>query len=203
MAQMVGNHDVTRFISEAMPNGAQGFNAWYDPAPKVDDTQAHGALQLALAFVMTMPGVATLYYGDEIGMAGGRDPDNRRPMRFSSMWTSAESQTARHVRRLGQLRRCMAPFNREPVNFLRTEAERLAYLRYNTAKDALLVVLSRSPSKNSMDLQIEGSLVSQSGRMVDILSGHVYDVTKTGIRGISTRPNQRLPWSIQKTPVPK
>ncbi|MBK8137615.1 MAG: hypothetical protein IPK52_17675 [Chloroflexi bacterium] len=29
---------------------------------------------------MTYPGVPCVYYGDEIGLPGGVDPDNRRPM---------------------------------------------------------------------------------------------------------------------------
>ncbi|MFC6163922.1 glycoside hydrolase family 13 protein [Lactiplantibacillus dongliensis] len=34
-------------------------------------------LQLAVAMLMTLPGVPCLYYGDEAKMTGGKDPDNR------------------------------------------------------------------------------------------------------------------------------
>jgi glycosidase len=34
----------------------------------------------AVLFQMTYPGVPCIYYGDEVGMEGGRDPDNRRAM---------------------------------------------------------------------------------------------------------------------------
>ena len=190
MANMVGNHDVTRFISEAMPSGANRYNAWHDPAPAVDDSEAHGALQLALAFVITMPGVATLYYGDEIGIAGGRDPDNRRPMRFPENVDKRRVADGATCEATRELRRCMSPFNRDPVEFLRTEAERLAYLTLEQhSEDALLVVLSRSP-KNSMDLQIEAASClrvvewSTYSRGMSTMShgGH--------IRDISTRHNQ-------------
>lgn len=36
------------------------------------------ALKLAYALVLTMRGTPQLYYGDEIGLQGGEDPDNRR-----------------------------------------------------------------------------------------------------------------------------
>jgi glycosidase len=44
-------------------------------------TMARGdvtALQLATLFQMCYPGAPSIYYGDEIGIEGGRDPDSRR-----------------------------------------------------------------------------------------------------------------------------
>jgi neopullulanase len=52
------NHDVPRFAS------AEGSS----PAK----------LKLALGLTLTLRGIPELYYGDEIGMPGGGDPDNRR-----------------------------------------------------------------------------------------------------------------------------
>lgn len=37
-------------------------------------------LKLAFALQMTLPGSPLLYYGDEVGLTGGNDPDNRRGM---------------------------------------------------------------------------------------------------------------------------
>jgi glycosidase len=51
------NHDVPRFA------GAEG-----SPLEK---------LKLAFGLVLTLRGIPELYYGDEIGMTGGNDPDNR------------------------------------------------------------------------------------------------------------------------------
>lgn len=39
-------------------------------------------LKAAVAFVMTYPGAPCVYYGDETGMEGDRDPDNRRCMEW-------------------------------------------------------------------------------------------------------------------------
>jgi glycosidase len=59
------NHDVPRFAS------AEGSS----PAK----------LKLALGLTLTLRGIPELYYGDEIGMPGGGDPDNRRD--FPGGWT--------------------------------------------------------------------------------------------------------------------
>jgi glycosidase len=53
-----GNHDVPRFAS------AEGSSA--------------AKLKLAFGLTLTLRGIPQLYYGDEIGMPGGGDPDNRR-----------------------------------------------------------------------------------------------------------------------------
>jgi neopullulanase len=60
-----GNHDVARFAS------AEGSS----PAK----------LKLAFALALTLRGIPQLYYGDEIGMPGGGDPDNRRD--FPGGWS--------------------------------------------------------------------------------------------------------------------
>jgi glycosidase len=52
------NHDVPRFAS------AEGSSA--------------AKLKLAFGLTLTLRGIPELYYGDEIGMQGGGDPDNRR-----------------------------------------------------------------------------------------------------------------------------
>jgi glycosidase len=58
LAPFFANHDVPRFAS------AEGSS----PAK----------LKLAFGLALTLRGVPEIYYGDEIGMAGGGDPDNRR-----------------------------------------------------------------------------------------------------------------------------
>jgi glycosidase len=58
LVTFLGNHDTKRFLSEP---GA-------DPA----------ALRLAFGLLATMRGMPQLYYGDELAMTGGDDPDNRK-----------------------------------------------------------------------------------------------------------------------------
>lgn len=62
----IDNHDVPRFANE--------------PGWGVAEDEIRRRTLLALDLVFTLPGIPQLYYGDEIGMYGGGDPDNRRDL---------------------------------------------------------------------------------------------------------------------------
>ncbi len=82
MSNHLSNHDITRF----------GDRAGGDI----------GKTYLGLFFQMTYVGVPTIYYGDEYGMSGGADPDNRRTMD----WTLAteDNKAIALCRRLAEIR---------------------------------------------------------------------------------------------------
>lgn len=62
---LIGSHDTSRFLFESG-----------------GDTNR---LKLAATYQFTHPGAPVIYYGDEIGMTGGNDPDNRRPMAWNNI----------------------------------------------------------------------------------------------------------------------
>jgi glycosidase len=61
-------------------------------------------MEMLMAFLMTTPGVPCIYYGDEIGMPGGNDPDNRRMMHFND-WNSPQAMLHKATQKLVNLRR--------------------------------------------------------------------------------------------------
>ena len=88
MGNISGNHDIPRFISYA--SKALGFmedekEAGWTRNIEIIDTIGYNKLKLLSAFNLTIPGVPVIYYGDEIGMVGAGDPDNRRPMIFDGL----------------------------------------------------------------------------------------------------------------------
>lgn len=88
MGNITGNQDRGRFISYA--GGSLKFNedaklaGWTRDIEVGNPIAYQKAAQLA-AFISTIPGVPVIYYGDEIGMPGGNDPDNRRMMKFNKL----------------------------------------------------------------------------------------------------------------------
>lgn len=88
MGVITGNHDLTRFMglaSKAVRPDEDPKEAGYNRKIEIIDRKGFDKLQMLLAFIMTVPGIPIVYYGDEIGMVGAGDPDNRRPMRFENL----------------------------------------------------------------------------------------------------------------------
>lgn len=89
---LFGSHDSNRIGSHIVNRGIGEFREWNDyfnlskPAEnpnyhvrKPNDKEL--AMQkLFVVFQMTYVGAPMVYYGDEVGMWGGNDPDNRKPM---------------------------------------------------------------------------------------------------------------------------
>ena len=73
--------------------------------PQPAERAPYERLGLAFVVMMTNPGVPLYYYGDEVGLAGGGDPDNRRAMPWDDT-TLNDGQLALRalVERLGTLR---------------------------------------------------------------------------------------------------
>ena len=89
MGNISGNQDRVRFISYA--DGSVSFEedgknaGWTRDIEHQNEAIGFERLALLHAFNFTIPGIPIVYYGDEIGMPGGNDPDNRRMMRFDNL----------------------------------------------------------------------------------------------------------------------
>lgn len=88
MGNISGNQDRARFISYA--DGSVGFDedaklAGWTRTINNRGGDSYTRLIMLHAFNQFVPGVPCLYYGDEIALPGGNDPDNRRMMQFDGL----------------------------------------------------------------------------------------------------------------------
>jgi glycosidase len=95
MSPFVGNHDLGRVIH--MAEDAPAWDEWSNndkarswSSQPVQPTQASAYERLANAYavLLTNRGAPLLYYGDEVGLAGAGDPDNRRMMPWTGLSTN-------------------------------------------------------------------------------------------------------------------
>src|SRR5262249_18484239 len=110
MSTFIGNHDVPRTIHFAQDNplwgdpwdGGKDRN-WNNQPGTVAEQSAYERLSVALAILLTNKGIPLIYYGDEVGMAGAGDPDNRRFMQWSN-YNAGQSLLLDRVKKLGAFR---------------------------------------------------------------------------------------------------
>jgi glycosidase len=105
MGYITGNQDRGRFISYAggdLQFSENAKEAGWTRNIGVGDTLGYRRLSMLTAFNMTIPGLPVIYYGDEIGIPGGNDPDSRRQMKFASLSTleQATKETASKLARI-------------------------------------------------------------------------------------------------------
>jgi glycosidase len=168
MGTFLGNHDLPRVIHLAEDTPQFGewdrgkSRAWVNQPALPGNAQPFERLAVAFTALLTLPGLPTIYYGDEIGMAGGGDPDNRRPMVWSGTNTDQDKLRA-HVSKLIGLRHGHPALRRGSPQQLWISADVYAYLM-SQGTDQLVVVLNRSDSEQT--IQLAGYATMQ-----DLLSG--------------------------------
>ena len=158
MGYISGNQDRPRFISYA--GGSLKFDenakqAGWTRDIEVGDPVGYKKLCMLNAFNMTIPGVPTLYYGDEFGSPGGNDPDNRRMMKFSGL-NSNEQKTLDVSRKLVNIRRNNLALVYGDFTTLLVEPDVYAYARvYLNSK--VITVFNKSNQTKEVKLVLPDS----------------------------------------------
>ena len=122
----LGTHDTMRILTALVDdyNGTRQEMA----ARHLSQQQlalAKEKLQMASFLQYMLPGSPSLYYGDEAGMEGGKDPFNRRPY----PWGKEDPELLRHFRLLGQLRKDYEALRLGNTAFFHYEGGRLGFTR--------------------------------------------------------------------------
>ena len=100
---MIDSHDTVRAINAFAGVNGFGMSKEEKKAYRLSEEEyARGKRRLMIASALQyfLPGVPSLYYGDEAGLQGFEDPLNRRPY----PWGKEDRELLEHYRRLGQLR---------------------------------------------------------------------------------------------------
>lgn len=182
MSPLVGNHDVGRFMFYADGDAAEGVDEkeiGYSNPPSVDDPTSFDKLQLAFAFLMAQHGPPMIYYGDEIGMTGAQDPDNRRPMQWEG-WNEYQIATRSWVSKLASARHGSVALRRGTTEVLFGDAERLVMLR-TTPEQSVLILLSRRPADMGLTMSWPAWWGNPTGLKPLVVKAVDATVTPTGV----------------------
>lgn len=137
---LLGTHDTPRILTALVDDfdGPQEALATRRLSRSQKDL-AISRLTLASFLQYTLPGSASLYYGDEAGMEGGKDPFNRRTF----PWGYEDTQLQWHFRQLGKLRKDCPALRLGDVQFFCAEDGKLGFTR-SIASQKVRVYVNRT-----------------------------------------------------------
>ena len=137
---LLGTHDTPRILTALIDDFDGSREAL--AARQLSPQQRGAAKQrlLAASFLQFMlPGAPSIYYGDEAGMEGGKDPFNRRTF----PWGNEDQELISHFRTLGQLRKNSSVLRLGDLNFFSAEHRKIGFTRtFNGATVRIYVNLS-------------------------------------------------------------
>ncbi|MBN1251610.1 MAG: hypothetical protein JXR51_05585 [Bacteroidales bacterium] len=141
MGYITGNQDRARFISYA--DGSVSFAedakyAGWTRNIQIKDTVGYQKLAELTAFMMTIPGIPVIYYGDEIGMPGGNDPDNRRMMKFDNL-NQNQKNHLNNIKKLINLRKNKISLVYGDFKTIKIEKDIYAFIRTYFDKTAIII----------------------------------------------------------------
>ena len=159
MMNLLGSHDVERILT------LLGEAPFYEGMPAVQQSRfmldndhfnlGVARLRMAVLWQMTYPGVPCVYYGDEIGMQGFKDPYNRGPY----AWSQGDDYLQNWYKRVIALRKEHLALQTGEFLPLYSNGDVLAYARLirggidvfgSPAKDeTFLVIINRSRTREA------------------------------------------------------
>ncbi|MFB9328688.1 alpha amylase N-terminal ig-like domain-containing protein [Paenibacillus aurantiacus] len=160
MSNHLSNHDIPRFGTRA------GGDIW--------------KTYLALIFQMTYVGTPTIYYGDEYGMQGGADPDNRRTFDWSQ-GTTTNSAVAL-TKKLISIRNSYPALRTGSFMTLLTDDMNnlYSYARLDNT-NRIAVVLNNDSVSHSVTVPVNKASMADGSTVTDKISGNVYTVSNGSV----------------------
>jgi neopullulanase len=169
---MLDSHDTARFIRQA--GGDQS------------------ALRLSLLFQMTMPGAPNIYYGAEIGLDGGTDPDCRRAFPWDeSQW---DQDLRSFVKRAIALRHAHPALRRGNLDILYANEDVFACGR-RLPDDRLALIFNAGWQPATVTLDVDEVL--PDGMLADLWSGLTGRVSRGKLRGFVLPPRSAAMFSTR------
>ena len=136
-------------------------------------------LKLAQTFIMTTRGTPQIYYGDEIAIRGGGDPDNRRSLpgafagdprdAFTAQGRTPEEQDVfDHLRRVIHVRHELQPLRRGALQHLYVADQQYAFARTDEA-GSVLVAMNNDTKPAAFTVSVNGTRLPSNVRLNDRL----------------------------------
>ncbi len=148
---LIGTHDTPRILTVL-----SGINLPKDPAEQVALTldaqqlaEAKKRLTVADILMFTLPGIPSVYYGDEAGMEGGHDPLNRQ----FYPWGKEDARLQKLIATLGKIRQKHPVFREGDLKILFAQQGLVIYRRQDGVHQPVTVAVNCGQKERTVDLQ--------------------------------------------------
>lgn len=146
----IGTHDTERALTLLAGEATNGRGRQWQAAQRLSpEARARGLrlLRLAAALQYCLPGVPCVYYGDEAGMEGYRDPFNRG----CYPWGEEDRELVRWYRKLGQFRKAAAALREGDFSPVFSSEEVVCFERLSP-DGAVLCAVNRAQTEREVRL---------------------------------------------------
>ena len=167
---MLGTHDTPRILT-ALVDDFDGSREEFANRHLSKEQLALAKKRLLLASVLqyTLPGAPSLYYADETGMEGHKDPFNRR----TYPWGKEDAVLLEHFRSLGQLKKTLSPLQTGNLEFFQAGGGKIGFSRKENGETVRIYVNHGStsweiPAKNILlSSALEGQMLMPFGFCIE------------------------------------
>ncbi len=133
-------------------------------------------LELAVLFQMTYVGTPHIWYGDEIGMMGGHDPDCRRPFNWLYEQNEKSKELRNHYKKLISIRKQYSSLTTGKFKTILTDGMTYGFEREDD-QSKMIILINNDTKRNNISISVD------DGKYIDLLTGSLYE-TKNGFLDI-------------------
>mgnify|MGYP006294679567 FL=1 len=157
MGNIMDSHDQVRIMAyldgdlDLADNGTE--RAWEEPKIEVDKASSYQKQRTIFTFLMTIPGVPIVYYGDEVGITGANDPDNRRVMQFQNELDENQKNHLDKVSRLIRIRNQHTALRRGDYLPIQVSQDVFVYSR-GDHDERLIIALNKSEQDKNVQVEL-------------------------------------------------
>lgn len=171
----LSNHDHSRFLTRTNHKVGRAAQLGVEAASEGVNEALY---KVGVLMQMTWPGAPTLYYGDEAGVCGFTDPDNRR----TYPWGKENGMLLDFHRDMILIHKCSSALRRGSFKFLNRDKNYISYGRFNKV-EKYIVVVNVGPEKIEVDVPVY---------LAEVTDGQMMRAINTNEKGYSILPKKYM-----------
>ncbi len=149
----LSNHDHSRFLTRT--NRTVGRISYMSPQ-EAERNVDYAVMREAIAIQMTWPGAPTVYYGDEAGVCGFTDPDNRR----TYPWGRENKELLLFYKKMIAIHKKYKILRTGSLKFLWNDYQGLCYGRFSHTEQIIVVINNLEEGRETL-LEIWGAGITR------------------------------------------